>query len=219
MNMKAAYQDLCLTLDEADTAAGELVVAQKAYEAKRDEAIKAFEEAHADLTRAYKDAQARAERAKREASEKREALKEMVSVHWTENPTDTEPLEGVKIRHEKDVVYTPSILLKAAIKHAPFLLTIDEKAVKQFATALAIEQKGPEGEKLYTLPDHITDWLPVEVLVSGNPTISDKTLRHVAQSLIRDDGITKEAKVLGVDDEGRYDYSVAPEGEDDTVPF
>lgn len=71
--------------------------------------------------------------------------------------------KGYEQIRKKTVTYNEALLLISAIKHAPFLLTIDKKKAQSFALAVCEEVKELEGKKLdesyFEIPKHYTAWM------------------------------------------------------------
>lgn len=82
---------------------------------------------------------------------------------------------GFKQTRETILNYSIEALLKAAIQHAPYLLKLDDKAVRSFFTNVAVERP----DKTFVIPQHIHTWLPVTIVTQPKASISDKTLKTI----------------------------------------
>jgi hypothetical protein len=162
-----------------------------AAKAEYDKLLQKFEEQHPEvvnrLTVARDKHQQTSEKTKAVDSEVRNLLSGL-------NKWETLP-EGYEQIRRKKVVYSESILLRAAIQHAPFLLTIDEKKLEQFAFGVCEEvTKTADGEKLaepyFILPEHYRQWLPsLHVNFEYAPRISTtKVQKHTPKDAV---GITE----------------------------
>lgn len=171
---------LAWELKQHDEAKAARVVAQTEYDKEIEAQVTALRER---LESEKKDQVAALEAAKKREAAKagevarlRDLLKNDLDAYTEyEDRNDKKPLEGLS-RRDSLVPYirNEQTFFQECLRHAPFLLTVDQKAVEKLVKAFAVEQKSIGG---YILPHELESTLTqLDVRMEHTWTISDKTL-------------------------------------------
>lgn len=177
----------------------ELDAAQAAY----DKLLEQFKKQHPDVVN-------RLENAREKHAKAAEVAK---SVDWEVRTL----LTGVKFNNlpsgyeqvrKKKVVYNEKTLLQAAIQYAPWMLTIDEKKVEDFAFAVCEEvTHSTTGEKLaepyFMLPEHYRPWMPsLHVNFDWSPRISKAKVEKHGDVKPETSSVIDDARFITEDSDG-----------------
>ena len=167
-------------LNQLHTEHASALVAEAALQAELDAAqteynklLEQFEAQHTDVVNRLKQAREK----HNQAIQATKSVDTQVRSMLTGAKFDELPSGYEQVRKKK-VVYNEKTLLQAAIQHAPFLLTIDQKKLEQFAFAVAeevtkTESGGKLAEPYFVLPEHYRMWLPsLHINFEWSPRIS-----------------------------------------------
>jgi hypothetical protein len=204
-------QSLAYALKQAEIRRIEASNADTTYSAALSKVIADFEAANPDLVSRRDATRQAAQNATIHASILRERAKQAGSSYFEFVRDDSKPVEGFSLSRDKEVVYDYDELFDAAIKRAPWLLRLDDKAIRSFALNNCVES-GEKGYEFFTLPRAMRQVIPIDIDLARNCDISDKILLKIAPEtepperwwytsqleVIRNDNLTpEEAKTLG----------------------
>jgi hypothetical protein len=166
------------SVDQAEDVAND---AQRAYQNALDEhleqARKQFEELRSDLVTTRDITAEVAETARKQLEPVDTKVRQLLVEHFDSNDrSDLEPMKDMKLYQEKDIQYSKDTLFKAALQYAPYLLQLDEKAVKAFVLNNAEECKSDVGERYFMLPDRYRMFLPIRIELQTKTRIMNTAL-------------------------------------------
>lgn len=132
----------------------EVLTEQQTADAAHGAAYTLWEREHATIVHAKKTAD---EKAKALEAQMREAVATHVAAGGT-----LDGLDGITIQMRQGLVYDAAEVTKACLRLAPFLLTVDEKLLKEFV--------GNINDSVGTIPEYL-NWLPVAFADKPTPAI------------------------------------------------
>lgn len=169
LEIESIQQELAQAIREMDRAEDNAKASGETY----SQALEAWREANKALVEAHEASLERLRVARAHMEEIRSRARGLLEESFVAK--DELPTGFEQVR-EKQVVYDAQGLLKAALSFAPFLLKVDDAAVKKFVLGIAVEDK----QGSFSIPESYRIFLPIDIATKPQARISDTTLRKVA---------------------------------------